>query len=439
MCKRYLRAGMRYFLLFIVLLPVCLTAQSRGKLNRARGTYAAGNYAETVRTLRGDGRLVADDPEAALLLAVSLFHTNRLGEAKTELERLIIDRGDNFPVARFYLGRVYHAQNLFPDAAEEYKRYSRTLDQEGEAWLTVTTLLRNVANGLSIISESEQLLVDNLGPSVNTPEDEFAPIPSPGGTGQLYFTATYPNRGRAANADIYLTAPTGEGWSAPKDLNPLQNTSANETLVDISADGRKIFYFRGGGAGAASMREGDYLVDTFRVGGNQSVVTIAPEVALSQYHEDVTPYFSAPDGLYFASNRPEGYGGLDLYRRERLEDGSLGPVKNLGPAVNGPYDEICPFVARDGRTLYFSTNDPDYSVGGFDVVRSFRVIGGAGRFTLPVNLGIPTNSAGDDTHFRLAPDTFSGFLASDRKDGYGKRDLYVIYYSSARKEMQVNP
>ncbi|MEM6770296.1 MAG: hypothetical protein AAF597_06930, partial [Bacteroidota bacterium] len=151
---------------------------------------------------------------------------------------------------------------------------------------------------------------------------------------------------------------------------------------------------------------------------------------------DVTPFFGAPDAVYFASRRPGGYGGLDLYRMERLTNGQFSTPQNLGPNVNGPFDEICPFVAKDGRTIYFSTNDPAFSVGGFDVVRSFRVLGTSDQFTLPENAGMPLNSAGDDTHFRLAPDTFTGFLASDRKDGLGKRDLYIIYFVEAREEMR---
>jgi hypothetical protein len=120
----------------------------------------------------------------------------------------------------------------------------------------------------------------------------------------------------------------------------------------------------------------------------------------------------------------------------RLGQGRYGPPTNLGPNVNGPYDEICPFVARDGRTIYFSTNDPTFSVGGFDVVRTYRVAGAQNQFTLPENAGMPLNSAGDDTHFRLASDTFTGFLSSDRKDGLGKRDVYIVYYVEGREEMR---
>ena len=419
------------WILLLTLLPSLLAAQGRATLELAQREYDAGQYAAAVRTLRSNPQLTSFDPEAALLLAVSLFHSNDLTSARETLDLLIDQRGEAFPVARFYLGRVYHAQGLFPEAAAEYKRYLRTLKQDGQAWRAVTGLLRNVANGLSASGSSEQIIVDNLGPGVNSAADEFGPIPSPTGSGRVYFTrATTPAGGTTSNTDIAYTSVTGEGWAPAAPLSTLINTREQEALLDISPDGGRLYYFRG-----ASEADGAFLVDTFRAGGGDELVTIPVEVPLSINTTDVTPFFGAADAIYFASNRPDGYGGLDLYRRRRLPDGGYGPSQNLGPQVNGPYDEICPFVARDGRTLYFSSNDPEYSVGGFDVLQSYRVIGGEGRFTRPENVGLPVNSAGDDTHFRLAPDAFTGFLASDRKDGFGGRDVYIVYYPLAREEM----
>ena len=110
------------------------------------------------------------------------------------LEALIERRGDNFPVARFYLGRVYHAQNLFDRAAVEYKQYLRTLRQGGEAWLAVVALLRNVDNAIRLGHGGGETLIDNLGPAVNTASDEFGPIPSPTGSGRVYYTSLRPGR-----------------------------------------------------------------------------------------------------------------------------------------------------------------------------------------------------------------------------------------------------
>ena len=421
----------RLLVVYILLLPLFLTGQNRATLELAQREYDAGQYAAAVRTLRSNPQLTEFDPEAALLLAVSLFHANDLRAAQERLDLLIKQRGDAFPVARFYLGRVYHAQGLFTEAAAEYKRYLRTLKQDGQAWLAVTALLRNVANGLAATGSTEQTIVDNLGPEVNSEADEFGPIPSPTGSGRVYFTrAVTPAGSTTAQTDIAYTAATGISWAPAAPLSPLINTRAEEALLDISPDGRRLYYFRG-----TSAADGSFLVDTFRTNTADDLVTIPVEVPLNVNTTDVTPFFGADDAIYFASNRPDGYGGLDLYRRLRLPEGGYGPSQNLGPQVNGPYDEACPFVARDGRTIYFSTNDPEYSIGGFDVVKSFRVVGVEGRFTRPENVGLSVNSAGDDTHFRLAPDGFTGFLASDRKDGFGGRDLFVVYYASGRVEM----
>ena len=422
---------MRFLLFILVTCPLLLFGQPRGEMDRVRARYELGDYAAVIRGLGSSDNLVRSDPEAALLLAVSQFHTNDLTAAKSVLDELIERWGEDFPVAGLYRGRVYHAQNLFDRAAVEYKHYLRTLRQGGEAWVAVVALLRNVDNAIRLGYGDGEILIDNLGPAVNTASDEFGPIPSPTGSGRVYYTSLRPGRSFGeGNTDIFFTTTMGRGWSQGRSLDPLLNTAANEALLDISDDGTQLHYYR------AENGKGQFLVDTFRAGREISLVTIPLGAPLSTVYEDVSPYFGAADAIYFASRRPDGYGGLDLYRRDRLAGGGYGPAENLGPQINGPYDEVCPFVARDGRTLYYSTNDPAYSIGGFDVVSSYRVVGGRGRYTLPQNAGLPVNSAGDDTHFRLAPDTFTAFLASDRKDGYGQRDLYVVYYPTARPEMQ---
>ena len=416
-------------LLLALLLPSLLTAQPRAKLERAQREFATGNYPAAVRTLAAAGRL---DGEGALLLAVSRFHAGDLLQAEADL--LSLGEAENEPLSWFYLGRVYHAQHRFDRAAVEYKRYLRSLGGgDGPERNTVIDLLRNVDNGIRAGYVSEEMIAENLGPETNGEFDEYAPIPSPTTGARLYFSVVRPRPGeQQPQSDIVFSQSQGGGWGPPTDLNPLVNTNRHESLVDISPDGRKLFYYRGDGA-----RDGNFLVDTFRAGGGAGqLVTLSLDAPIRPAGGDAAPFFGAPDGIYFASDRPGGYGGLDLYCLPYRPGGGFGPAVNLGPNVNGPYDEVTPFLARDGNTLYFSTNDPDYSVGGFDVVRSFRIAGSNHQYIRPANAGMPLNSAGDDTHFRLANDTFTGFLASDRKDGYGARDLYIVYFVEARTEMR---
>lgn len=421
---------MRLVLLLFFVLPLSLFAQRKDKLDRANREFTTGDYPGAIRTLQTIKGLEGD-AEASLLLSVSRFHANDLLSAESGLLALAEREKDNYPLVWFYLGRIYHTQHRFARAATEYKRYLRTLGDDGPERRTVVNLLRNVDNGVRAGFVTDQMVAENMGPRVNSEHDEFGPVPSPVGSGRLYFSLVRPEiaTGRV-QSDIVVSRNAASGWGTPASLNDFINTAAQESLTDISPDGQRLYYYRGN-----TGTDGRYLMDTFRTNDNQ-MVTLDAGVPISAGTGDVTPFYGAPDAVYFASNRSGGYGGLDLYRVQRLPNGRFGQPQNLGPNVNGPYDEICPFVANDGRTIYFSTNDPAHSVGGFDVVRTFRVAGVEGQFTIPENAGMPLNSAGDDTHFRLASDTFTGFLASDRKDGLGKRDIYVVYFIDAREEMR---
>jgi tetratricopeptide (TPR) repeat protein len=421
---------LRIFLLLFLLLPLTLTAQRKEKLERANREFTAGDYPGAIRTLQSV-KGIEGDAEASLLLAVSQFNANDLLSAEAGLIALVERERDNYPLVWFYLGRIYHTQHRFVRAATEYKRYLRSLGDDGPERKTVVNLLRNVDNGIRAGFVTDQMVAENMGPRVNSEHDEFGPVPSPSGIGKVYFSLIRPEiaTGRV-QSDIVVSENTVAGWATPASLSPYLNTNAQEWLSDISSDGQRLYYYRGNGT-----TDGRYLMDTFRT-DNKQLVTLETGVPLSGLLGDVTPFYGAEDAVYFASRRAGGYGGLDLYRMARLGQGRYGPPTNLGPNVNGPYDEICPFVARDGRTIYFSTNDPTFSVGGFDVVRTYRVAGAQNQFTLPENAGMPLNSAGDDTHFRLASDTFTGFLSSDRKDGLGKRDVYIVYYVEGREEMR---
>lgn len=418
------------FLVLVFLVTLPLAGQRKERLERAERAFAAGDYTGAIRTLQGVRKL-EEDADASLLLAVCQFHANDLLQAEAGLVALLERENNDYPLAWFYLGRVYHAQHRFKRAATEYKRYLRALNNDGPERKTVVRLLRNVDNGIRAGFVSDEMIAENMGEAVNTEHDEYGPVPSPSGSGKLYFSQLQPDLlSGKLHSDIMVTTPATLGWGTAAALDPLLNTSTQEYLVDISPDGQQLYYFRGTDEG-----RGSYLLNTYAA-GDAPPTTGQPAAPLSPSAGDVTPFFGDATAVYFASDRPGGYGGLDLYRMQRLPGERFGPPVNLGPEVNGPYDEICPFVAKDGRTLYFSTNNPAYSVGGFDVVRTFQVEGGGGRFTRPENAGMPLNSAGDDTHFRLATDTFTGFLASDRKDGYGKRDLYIVYFVVAREEMR---
>src|SRR3954466_6694271 len=77
--------------------------------------------------------------------------------------------------------------------------------------------------------------------------------------------------------------------------------------------------------------------------------------------------------FYFGSNRPGGFGGLDIYVSQRARVGDpWGEPQNLGPTINTAFDEGGPFLSIDGHSLYFSSNRPDLGFGGTDLYVSRR-------------------------------------------------------------------
>jgi outer membrane protein OmpA-like peptidoglycan-associated protein/tetratricopeptide (TPR) repeat protein len=127
----------------------------------------------------------------------------------------------------------------------------------------------------------------------------------------------------------------------------------------------------------------------------------------------------SPDGmfLYFASNMPGSYGGLDLWRVAIGQDGSFGTPQNLGPSVNTAFDESYPFVAEDNATLYFSSKG-HFGFGGYDI---FSISMGVNQ--KPENIGRPLNSEKDDFAYYHQKEIDFTVISSNRD---GNSNLFQI-------------
>ena len=120
------------------------------------------------------------------------------------------------------------------------------------------------------------------------------------------------------------------------------------------------------------------------------------------------------DTLYFASDMPGGFGGMDIYYATYVGSVWLTPI-NLGEKINTARNEIYPF--SDGNTLFFSS-DGHPGLGGID---TYKIITEDGDKRV-ANLGYPLNTSWDD--FGIYIDGDRGFIASNNPDGKGSDDIY---------------
>lgn len=210
---------------------------------------------------------------------------------------------------------------------------------------------------------------------------------------------------------------------------PPFNTHFNEGGASVTIDNRHLYY-------TVVENGGNYdIYFTDFVNGEWKTPQSVGNHINSPDYWDSQPSISA-DGktLYFASNRPGGYGGIDIWKTEKDAAGLWKAPVNIGPNINSEGDEKSPFLHWDSKTLYFSSGDSEQgftkhmNLGGFDIF--YAKMDSAGKWMKPKNIGYPINTEGNDVGFFVSSDGKDGFFASnDNKKTQGKSvGGYDLYY-----------
>ena len=262
----------------------------------------------------------------------------------------------------------------------------------------------------------------NLGDSINTGVSEYYPTVSLDGN-----TFIFTRRVNNVNEDFYQstrspgTGGSGPGpWSKSISLPGNINTNQNEAAQSISLDGQWLIF------NGCNFPEGkgscDLYISYLTNDGWSSPENLGDSVN-TEFWESAPSLSPDKRDLYFASNRPGGYGGSDIYVSHRLLNGQWSEAENLGPQVNSAGDEGTPFIHADNQTLYFnSSGHPGY--GGNDIFLTRRLPGGV--WSKPENLGYPINTIEDEGSMVVAADGKTAYYASDRADSRGGLDLYTF-------------
>ena len=225
-----------------------------------------------------------------------------------------------------------------------------------------------------------------------------------------------------AMTDIYYVEKnvTGE-WGTPVDLGVEINSKFNEGPVCVSPDGKTIYFTRSGPVpdhirGARKVTPLFLFSSTIKDGkwSEPKSVTGHPSPHMMG-HACVSP---DGDFIYFASDKPGGFGGTDLYRA-KLRRGMVQEPVNLGPKINSPGNEIFPFVNKNGK-LFFSS-DGWAGFGGLDIFKSEFT---NDEWEIPANIGKPYNSTYDDFSFWADSSEKKGYISSNRNNGGLDDDLF---------------
>ncbi len=127
------------------------------------------------------------------------------------------------------------------------------------------------------------------------------------------------------------------------------------------------------------------------------------------------------DKLFFASNRPGGFGGMDIWVSYRVGDSWSEPV-NLGAGVNSKGNEAFPFIHAD-NTLYYASDGME-GKGGLDL---YYVIPEGSEWTKPVNMGEPFNTSGDDFGLIVDLNKINGYFSTNGQTSKGGDDIFSFH------------
>jgi outer membrane protein OmpA-like peptidoglycan-associated protein/Tol biopolymer transport system component len=260
---------------------------------------------------------------------------------------------------------------------------------------------------------------------INSSEDDFAPVAVRGEEMLVFTSARSGPFGGVGTQRIWMATKSGTGWSLPVTAGQALSWAEQSGSATLTPDGNFMIFAAYEWDESQPDKKGSGRTDLYsaeRIGGEwRNVTNLGPVINSPDW--DSQPTLSA-DGrtLYFASDRPGGAGGTDIYVTRRTTTGWTTPV-NLGAPINTPEDDMAPTIAPDGKILFFSSKGHG-GLGGFDI---FAARGGnqlGVNWSSVENLGAPINSPSDEYFFVSIPNSKTSYFCSDRA---GNQDIYIAY------------
>jgi outer membrane protein OmpA-like peptidoglycan-associated protein len=336
-------------------------------------------------------------------------------------------------IAYKYLGDAYHINYQFDKAIEAYQKFIAVMVENKnmkEALLKeINRDIEMCKTGQRLVANPIKIKIKNLGATVNSVYADYSPVLSADQSTLLFTSRRTGSTGALKDdegnfmEDIYMSNKTPTGWSQATNIGSPINTESNEASVGISPDGQTILIYKDD--------NGDGNIYSTNLNGDTWSTPVKLNENINTKYWEPSAYFSA-DGntLYFVSNRPGGFGGRDLYTSKKTPTGDWTKAKNMGSAINTPYDEDAPFIHADGVTFSFSSNGHN-TMGGFDIFNS--ILSNDSIWSEPMNVGYPINTTDDDVFYVISPDGLNAYFSSFREGGLGEKDNYMATFINKKE------
>lgn len=327
----------------------------------------------------------------------------------------------------YLLGRAYHFANRFDEAVKMYETFKKLAVGSTQNIKDVEKQIEYCYNAKELVKYPIDVTFQNLGENVNSKYPDYYPFVP---TDQSYIAFnTRRDDGSSKNvngqykAEVYLAKEKNGKFLRAKSIGSNVNKfEGDEEIIGMSADGRLMLFLFDNAEGGF----GDIFIAQYD-GKEVSKLTKMGKEVNSKYTEIAASISADGESIYFASDRPGGFGGIDIYVTKKLPNNEWSAPQNLGPTVNTSEDEDFPNISSDGKTLYFSSKGHT-SMGGYDI---FKTDWDANKrqWTNLHNIGYPINTADDNMNLRISETGRYGYISALRSDGFGDLDIYRVTYN----------
>ena len=422
-----------YLISMMMVSAVIIGCGPEQALRKAEKHYALGEYYDAAAQYKkAYSKTPSKEREKRGLLAVKMAEcyrkTNSTNKAITAYKNVIRNRQAD-SLTHLRLAQQLMKSGNYKEAAKNFQIAIDSLSAKSGQW-TVDRYDYLAKNGLKAAQMAPQWKKEGSAYTIkrmdifNSRRDDYSPMISGEENNQLFFTST---RNQAQGdelsgitgqkaADIFLSQKDDKGkWSKPQSIDSELNSDFDEGACCFSPDG-KTMYLTQCKTDPSYPRYATIMVSqrSDAAWSKPTELKISNDTLSSFAHPAVSPN---GEWLYFVSDMPGGYGGLDIWRCRLVANNETMDLENLGPEINTAGDEMFPTFRPNGD-LYFSS-DGHPGMGGLDI---FIVKGN--KIEHP---GFPLNSQGDDFGMTFEGMQNKGFFSSNRGDNRGLDHIYSFF------------
>ncbi len=332
----------------------------------------------------------------------------------------------------FNLGLAYQYANRFDDAIKAYSTFKdkatrKDIDRAERA-------IETCYNGKQFVQFPVDVTFENLGKEVNTEYPDYYPFAT---KNESFMVFTSRRKGGKSSAiemdgiypsDIYVTTVKDGNWIKATNIGSPVNTPFDEQAVGLSPDGSSMMVYIDHIDSLGNIYTSNYAKGKF-----QKLVKLNSSVNAG--FETAGSISDDKQIIFFASERPGGFGGTDLYMAKKLPNGQWAVPQNLGKTINTQYNEDFPHLSEDGKTLYFSSQGHS-SMGGYDIFKSIYDEE-TNTWTEPENLGYPINSTDDNYTISFTENNRFAYVSAQRPGGLGDLDIWRIKFNKTEHRISV--